>query len=312
MQDTSKTTTDREYFFSIDLRGNLVHDGAIVEDQRFLHRFFQALRVNTSGLHPDFPFVSPCGPEWNYLRCADTPLVFQALDGNRLFYAPECSVEYNPRELRFGENGVLYHAAPVGDVGRIHQSVLSGMTATIHRWGPWFSIDCSSGEYPYHEVIEPLVTPPHLRVLRPRDGNQCVGCGRDSATGLKLSFLFDSSLNEVRCWFTPDHRLMGSLNIMHGGFVALLLDETMGKILGANMIKAPTAQLDVRYRRPVPIGEELELWAKLDSVDGRKHRLQGSVRRAAEPDVVLAEAQALFIRLPQHNADAPQNVSTTK
>ncbi len=46
-------------------------------DKKFLAFFFRRVKPNTSGQYQDeFPFVSPCGPEMNYIRCDDLPIVY--------------------------------------------------------------------------------------------------------------------------------------------------------------------------------------------------------------------------------------------
>lgn len=49
-------------------------------DKKFLAFFFRRVKRNTSGKYEDvFPFISPCGPETNYIRCDDLPVVFTQL-----------------------------------------------------------------------------------------------------------------------------------------------------------------------------------------------------------------------------------------
>ena len=49
-------------------------------DKKFLAFFFRRLKVNsTDRYRDDFPFISPCGKELNYIRCDDVPLVFTHL-----------------------------------------------------------------------------------------------------------------------------------------------------------------------------------------------------------------------------------------
>ncbi len=307
MQNTPAQGSTREYFYTLDQRGTLRHDGSEIVDERVLHRFFRDLRVNSDERHTDYPYLSVCGRERNYVKVEDSPIVFHTLHEGRLSYAPDLYVDFDPRSLRFGSNGVLYHAAPLAELGRMSASLTMQLSTDIKPWGPWYRYYDKANNL--HEVIEAREHDDQLRLLRPRDGNACVGCGRDSETGLKLSFLYNSQDDSVRSWFTPDNRLMGSLNIMHGGFVALLLDESMGKILGAKGIKAPTAQLNVRYRAPVPIGQELELRASVQQTEGRKNHLCASIHLAADPARVLAEAQALFIRINRDNASVDINVN---
>ncbi|KAI5694251.1 hypothetical protein M8J75_013522 [Diaphorina citri] len=47
------------------------------KEKKFLVFFFQRLRRNETGLYEDeFPFISPCGRERNFIRCDDTPVVY--------------------------------------------------------------------------------------------------------------------------------------------------------------------------------------------------------------------------------------------
>ena len=66
----------REYFYYIDHQGQLFLDDAKVknfiscfQDKEFLAFFFQRVRLNNTGRYEkDFPYVSPCGREKNYIR----------------------------------------------------------------------------------------------------------------------------------------------------------------------------------------------------------------------------------------------------
>ena len=54
-------------------------------DKKFLEFFFKRVKLNQSGRYEaEFPFVSPCGREINFIRCDDLPVVFtHLLDQNR-------------------------------------------------------------------------------------------------------------------------------------------------------------------------------------------------------------------------------------
>lgn len=53
---------------------------SLFSDKHFLVFFFTRLRRNESGRYQDdFPFLSLCGRERNFLRCDDRPLVFTHL-----------------------------------------------------------------------------------------------------------------------------------------------------------------------------------------------------------------------------------------
>ncbi len=48
----------------------------IITDKKFLAFFFRRVKPNTGRYQDEFPFVSPCGPEMNYIRCDDLPIVY--------------------------------------------------------------------------------------------------------------------------------------------------------------------------------------------------------------------------------------------
>ena len=58
---------------------------SVFADKKFLEFFFKRVKLNQSGRYEDdFPFVSPCGREINFIRCDDLPVVFtHLLDQNR-------------------------------------------------------------------------------------------------------------------------------------------------------------------------------------------------------------------------------------
>jgi acyl-coenzyme A thioesterase PaaI-like protein len=294
----------RHYFYSITTKGELIHDGAILDDERFLDFFTQRIEPNETGLYSDYKYVSKCGPEWNYIACADTPIVFQHLIENRLYYAPNLSVEFNPNDLRFGNqsglyDGVLYHRSPIGKWGRITPNVLMELSPKLHSFGSWFCFD--DGQSYTGVVVPPIQVPEGIRLLRPRAENQCIACGEANPYSFRLSFIYDENKKSAETWFIPDIRMMGSLGIMHGGFVSLLLDEVMGKVLTGLGIKAPTVQLNVRFKKPVKIGSRLHLYAEMKNIDGRKHSLYGAISHTHPTDntqeETCAEAEGLFLSM---------------
>lgn len=283
----------RCYFYTVDARGRVWHDGSHIEDARFLHVFYRLLTVNTTTEHPDYPFLSPCGKEQNYVRADDTPIVFHQLVDGALVYAPRLSVPFRPELLRFSAEGVLYHEAPVGGIGRIGAALALELGKDISPWGPYFAIE----QHGRATVIEPLQPDERYRVVRPRSANHCFACGEAHPFGPALSFLHDTTDGSVRSWCTPDTRMQGSTEWVHGGFVALLLDEVMGKTLSAHgMGGAPTARLEVNYRKPTRLGVAIELCGRLEEHTGRKYTLVGELREAEGERTLLAEGRGLFVR----------------
>lgn len=115
---------EREYFYWIDSEGRLWHDGTELLEPRFLDFFFRRLRRNELGRHVEFPFLSECGKERNFVRSAERPIVFRKLERNGLLYAGTLHVAFDPGALRVSADARLWHPAPVGDLGLLGRRIV--------------------------------------------------------------------------------------------------------------------------------------------------------------------------------------------
>jgi len=139
------------------------------------------------------------------------------------------------------------------------------------------------------------VTVARLSELGVDFGHWCFACGRLNPGGLHLDF--DVSRDRAETRYTGTQRHQGYDGTLHGGVVAALLDETMGWAIFHQGIWGVTAKLNVTYRRPVPVGEELRITGEVVRDRGRGIELHGAVARASDGEV-LAEAEGLFLRMP--------------
>ena len=115
---------ERYYFYDIDVRGNLIHDNSIIDDVDYIDYFYKNLKPNESGEYLEYPFISLCGREKNYVRADDTPVVFKRLTDNKLEFGNSLTVDFSRENLRFSADGILYHVAPVGGIGRLSSQVV--------------------------------------------------------------------------------------------------------------------------------------------------------------------------------------------
>ncbi|XP_022659952.1 UPF0598 protein CG30010-like [Varroa destructor] len=125
----------REYFYMVDHQGMLFLDDARMKnftscfkEHKFLHFFFTRVQLNKTGFYQDeFPYVSPCGVEMNYIRCDDVPIVFTHLlpEHNLLLHnhaGTRLQVPFQPETLcMVAKNGRVYHRGPPrqGGVGLV-------------------------------------------------------------------------------------------------------------------------------------------------------------------------------------------------
>lgn len=99
----------------------------------------------------------------------------------------------------------------------------------------------------------------------------CLVCGIDNDLGLKTKF-YETNNDEVIGIFTPHEKLQSYPNILHGGISATILDETIGRAImskyGQNSFGV-TMELTVRYKKPVPLHEELKVIGRMTNDRGR-------------------------------------------
>ncbi|MGV0717876.1 PaaI family thioesterase [Mycolicibacterium sp. XJ662] len=89
---------------------------------------------------------------------------------------------------------------------------------------------------------------------------------------------------------------LGRNGAVHGGCIAQMFDSVLG-YTAFRLTEGPrqrTAYLHVNYRQIVPIEKQLTVDAGVERVDGRKIFIEG---RVLDGDTVLADAEALFVKL---------------
>ena len=94
--------------------------------------------------------------------------------------------------------------------------------------------------------------------------------------------------------------LCGHPGIIHGGFLATMLDEGLARCCFAALPNrvGMTANLNINYRAPAPAGTFVVLRAKTTKVEGRKAWVEGHIETLVgegDTPIILAEATALFI-----------------
>ncbi len=81
--------------------------------------------------------------------------------------------------------------------------------------------------------------------------------------------------------------------MLHGGIIAVLLDEAMGKVGRFRGIRAVTAELKIEYLRPVPVGQEIIVEAREVEMNGRNTFREGEIRSGT--GVLLARGTGRFV-----------------
>ena len=129
--------------------------------------------------------------------------------------------------------------------------------------------------------------------LEPNPTNKCFGCGGDNAGGMKLTFEQDNVNRKIVGRFVLGETYQGGGGFAHGGIIALLLDEAMGKVCRFREVRAVTAELTVEYLKPVRVEQEIIVEGREIEEKGRNLFLAGEIRNEAGD--VLARGRGRFV-----------------
>jgi uncharacterized protein (TIGR00369 family) len=131
--------------------------------------------------------------------------------------------------------------------------------------------------------------------LAPNSENKCFGCGGANDAGMKLTFTQDNVGRRIVGRFVLGPRYQGGGGMGHGGIIATLLDEAMGKVCRFRDARAVTAEMSIQYLKPVRVDEEITVEAFESGFEGRNIFQSGEIRNAAGD--VLAKGTARFVVL---------------
>lgn len=126
----------------------------------------------------------------------------------------------------------------------------------------------------------------------PIDDGKCFACGPFADRGIGLRFEPDGD-GRVRGAVVLEPRFQGWAGIAHGGIVMTLLDEGMAHACAAAGERGMTAEVKVRFRKPVPLGEPLVVRGWIDERRGRVLRVAAAVEDAH--GTVLAGSEGSFV-----------------
>ena len=128
--------------------------------------------------------------------------------------------------------------------------------------------------------------------------NYCFACGNNNPQGMRLKFTYDEQRNGFVCRFRLGKRYTGPPGHCHGGVIATILDEAMGKVNKLRHVVALTSQITVNYLKPVPLNQPLRVESREVSVHGRRHVNRAQILN--EQGEVLASSRGLFIAIDPH------------
>jgi uncharacterized protein (TIGR00369 family) len=125
--------------------------------------------------------------------------------------------------------------------------------------------------------------------------NYCFVCGQHNPQGMRLKFILDEERQTFVCRFRLGKRYTGPPGHCHGGIIASILDDAMGKVNKLHHVVALTREMTVEYLKPVPLHKPLRVEGREVKVQGRTH--VNSAEILDENDKVLARSRGIFIAI---------------
>ena len=125
----------------------------------------------------------------------------------------------------------------------------------------------------------------------------CMVCGKENVSGLHAKF-YELEGGELLGVFSPREIHQSYPGRLHGGVASAVLDETIGRAIGvANPEEwGVTVELTVRFKLPVPLGEELRCIGRITRDTRRLFEGTGEIVLA--DGTVAVEASGKYLKMP--------------
>ncbi len=130
-----------------------------------------------------------------------------------------------------------------------------------------------------------------------RDIGMCFVCGEKNERGLKLTFEFDREKKRIKTLFKPQEWQQGFGGIIHGGFLAILLDEVMVKLSYEVGIPAVTAEMNIHFKEPARIDEDIIVTGEI--IRETKRIIYTKANAKYREGNIIAEAEGKLVRVEQ-------------
>jgi uncharacterized protein (TIGR00369 family) len=110
---------------------------------------------------------------------------------------------------------------------------------------------------------------------------------------MEVSYLQEKAVSKL----SLSREFQGWQDIVHGGVVATILDEIMAHAVMHFVGKGVTTSLQVTYRVPLPVEQEVSAVGYVVERKSRVAVARGEIRRAGN-EKVIATGESRFILLP--------------
>ncbi|KAM7054777.1 acyl-coenzyme A thioesterase THEM4 isoform 3-T3 [Molossus nigricans] len=118
----------------------------------------------------------------------------------------------------------------------------------------------------------------------------------EDGLGFEYVMFYNDVEKRVVCVFEGGPYLQGMPGCLHGGAIATMIDATVGTSAMIAEGIVMTANLNINFKRPVPLCSVVLINSQLDKIEGRKLFISCNVQSVDEK-TLYTEATSLFIKL---------------
>lgn len=138
----------------------------------------------------------------------------------------------------------------------------------------------------------------HKISKKQNNSKMCFVCGIHNEAGLNARF-YETEGNEIVAMIKPCHEHQGYPGRMHGGIASTILDETIGRAISIGVnenIWGVTLELTVKYKKPVPLDDDIRIVARVVKDNGRSYIGAGEIILPNGDIAVSAEGK--YLKMP--------------
>jgi len=137
----------------------------------------------------------------------------------------------------------------------------------------------------------------HKVVKKQHSSKMCFVCGEMNTFGLRAKF-YETENNELVALINPSEQHQGYPGRMHGGIAATILDEVIARSIcngKEEQLWGVTLELKTKFRKPVPLGQELKVVGRVTNEGSRSFEGTGEILLPNGEIAVSAEGK--YIKL---------------
>jgi uncharacterized protein (TIGR00369 family) len=138
----------------------------------------------------------------------------------------------------------------------------------------------------------------HTVTAKQPNSKMCLVCGLKNPFGLHTAF-YELDNKEILAVFKPREEHQSYPGRMHGGIISTILDEAIGRAImmhSDSEVWGVTVDLQVRFKKPVPLHEELRVIGRITKDSSRFFEGTGELLLA--DTTVAAEAHGKYLKIP--------------